>query len=75
MVACKKNLEIHNRKLLLWRLSKSSIYRLLHLWDTALKEKGHGMVITAYGHSLVVWRRRVQLPRVNYLILRSTNAF
>ena len=36
---------------------------------TPLKEKGHRMVLTSSGQSLVVWRRSVQLPRVNYLIL------
>ena len=33
------------------------------------------MVLTASGHSMVVWRRRVRLTRVNSLILRPTIAF
>ena len=39
------------------------------------KEKGHSLVLTATGHSLLACRSRVQLPRVNYLILRSKITF
>ena len=53
----------------------SSTYGLLYLCHASLKEKDHILVLTASGHNLVAWRRRVRLPRVNSLILWSTIAF
>ena len=53
----------------------SSIYRMLYLWHAALKEKGRIMELTTSCHNMVAWRRRIQLPSVNDLILRSTISF
>ena len=52
-----------------------SISSMLYLWYASLKEKFHSVVLTAYGHSMVVWRRRFRLPRVNSFILCSTIVF
>ena len=42
----------------------SSVSLLLYLYHIVFNEKWDSMVLKSYGHSLVAWRRRVQIPRV-----------
>ena len=60
---CWADMEIYTRKHL--------FSRLLYIWKFVLNEKGCRIVFTEYGHILVSYRRRIQIPRVNSLILIS----
>ena len=48
---------------------------MLYVRNSTLNNNGHIMVLASYGTSVVEWRRRVQLPRVNSLILHSKMVF
>ena len=53
VVFCRENLELHTRNVFSGVFPSSSISRLLYLWKYVLKEKGHSMVLNAYGHNIV----------------------
>ena len=53
----------------------SSIFSMFYLWHVNLKYRVNSMLLKNSGHSMVAWRRRVRLLRVNFLILQSAIMF